>query len=100
MSQKTGRRIYHLICLLKNAMCSAKIESVSYTHLNFSKQYIVFNKVCKSCFDFIILFYCSCIENDVLFAKITPCMENGKGAVARNLHNGVDVYKRQYPDRA
>ena len=29
------------------------------------------------------------IENDVLFAKITPCMENGKGAVARNLHNGM-----------
>lgn len=24
-------------------------------------------------------------ENDVLFAKITPCMENGKGAVARGL---------------
>ena len=28
-------------------------------------------------------------ENDVLFAKITPCMENGKGAVARSLKNGV-----------
>ena len=28
-------------------------------------------------------------ENDVLFAKITPCMENGKGAVAKGLHNGV-----------
>ena len=28
-------------------------------------------------------------ENDVLFAKITPCMENGKGAVARGLHNGI-----------
>ena len=28
-------------------------------------------------------------ENDVLFAKITPCMENGKGAVARGLKNGV-----------
>jgi len=26
-------------------------------------------------------------ENDVLFAKITPCMENGKGAIARNLFN-------------
>ena len=26
-------------------------------------------------------------ENDVLFAKITPCMENGKGAIARGLHN-------------
>lgn len=28
-------------------------------------------------------------ENDVLFAKITPCMENGKGAIARGLVNGV-----------
>ncbi len=26
-------------------------------------------------------------ENDVLFAKITPCMENGKIAVAEGLHN-------------
>lgn len=28
-------------------------------------------------------------EDDVLFAKITPCMENGKGAIARNLKNGI-----------
>ena len=28
-------------------------------------------------------------ENDVLFAKITPCMENGKGAVAKGLNNGI-----------
>lgn len=28
-------------------------------------------------------------ENDVLFAKITPCMENGKGAIARNLFNSI-----------
>lgn len=28
-------------------------------------------------------------EGDVLFAKITPCMENGKVAIARNLVNGV-----------
>ena len=28
-------------------------------------------------------------ENDVLFAKITPCMENGKGAVAIGLCNGI-----------
>ena len=27
-------------------------------------------------------------EGDVLFAKITPCMENGKAAIARNLRNG------------
>jgi type I restriction enzyme M protein len=28
-------------------------------------------------------------NNDVLFAKITPCMENGKGALANNLTNSV-----------
>lgn len=28
-------------------------------------------------------------ENDVLFAKITPCMENGKGAIAKGLCNGI-----------
>ena len=28
-------------------------------------------------------------EGDVLFAKITPCMENGKGALSTDLKNGV-----------
>ena len=28
-------------------------------------------------------------EGDVLFAKITPCMENGKGAIATGLKNGL-----------
>lgn len=28
-------------------------------------------------------------EGDVLFAKITPCMENGKGCIVRGLSNGV-----------
>jgi len=28
-------------------------------------------------------------ENDVIMAKITPCMENGKAAIARNLINGL-----------
>ena len=28
-------------------------------------------------------------DGDVIFAKITPCMENGKSAVARNLINGL-----------
>ena len=29
------------------------------------------------------------VEDDVLFAKITPSMENGKAAIARDLRNGV-----------
>lgn len=28
-------------------------------------------------------------NNDVLFAKITPCMENGKVVIANNLQNGI-----------
>ena len=28
-------------------------------------------------------------NEDVLFAKITPCMENGKGAIARDLKNSI-----------
>ncbi|OIO44483.1 MAG: hypothetical protein AUJ41_02850 [Candidatus Pacebacteria bacterium CG1_02_43_31] len=32
--------------------------------------------------------YKSFINGDILFAKITPCMENGKGAIASNLTNG------------
>jgi len=32
--------------------------------------------------------YTSFKENDVLFAKITPCMENGKVAIAKNLIDG------------
>jgi type I restriction enzyme S subunit len=28
-------------------------------------------------------------ENDVLFAKITPCMENGKAAIVRGIRGGV-----------
>lgn len=28
-------------------------------------------------------------DNDVIFAKITPCMENGKIALAIRLHNGI-----------
>ncbi len=33
--------------------------------------------------------YTSFIDGDILFAKITPCMENGKAAFVNNLFNGV-----------
>ena len=33
--------------------------------------------------------YVECLDGDVLVAKVTPCFENGKGAVARNLHCGA-----------
>jgi type I restriction enzyme S subunit len=35
-------------------------------------------------------------NNDVLFAKITPCMENGKCAIARRLENGWDFGSTEF----
>ena len=35
-------------------------------------------------------------DGDVLFAKITPCMENGKLAVANGLHNGVGAGSTEF----
>ncbi|MBQ9251066.1 MAG: restriction endonuclease subunit S [Clostridia bacterium] len=35
-------------------------------------------------------------EGDVLFAKITPCMENGKGAQALGLKNGIGVGSTEF----
>lgn len=35
-------------------------------------------------------------NNDVLFAKITPCMENGKGAIAQGLTNGIGMGSTEF----
>jgi type I restriction enzyme S subunit len=40
-------------------------------------------------FDQVAKGYTIFAENDVIVAKITPCMENGKCAVVRNLRNGI-----------
>ena len=35
-------------------------------------------------------------DDDVLFAKITPCMENGKGAIAHSLTNGIGMGSTEF----
>ncbi|MFR3304019.1 MAG: hypothetical protein ACLTQP_00995 [Faecalibacterium prausnitzii] len=35
-------------------------------------------------------------DNDILLAKITPCFENGKAAIARNLINGIGFGSTEY----
>ena len=35
-------------------------------------------------------------EGDVLFAKITPCMENGKGAIAEGLTNNIGMGSTEF----
>ncbi len=35
-------------------------------------------------------------DNDILLAKITPCFENGKAGIARNLRNGIGFGSTEY----
>jgi len=35
-------------------------------------------------------------EGDVIFAKITPCMENGKAAIAKDLVNGIGLGSTEF----
>jgi restriction endonuclease S subunit len=35
-------------------------------------------------------------EDDVLFAKVTPCFENGKAGIAKNLKNGIGFGSSEY----
>ncbi len=35
-------------------------------------------------------------EGDVIFARITPCMENGKTAIAKNLHNEIGTGSTEF----
>jgi hypothetical protein len=35
-------------------------------------------------------------DNDVLLAKITPCFENGKAGIAKNLRNGIGFGSTEY----
>lgn len=49
--------------------------------LNYIEQQALFGKVKKG--------YTKFQNNDILFAKITPCMENGKGCIVHNLSHGI-----------
>lgn len=49
--------------------------------LEYTEQKTPFGKVKKG--------YTKFRDNDVLFAKITPCMENGKGCIVHNLSHGI-----------
>lgn len=48
----------------------------------------IINKECRNLSD-VKKGFTSFKKDDILFAKITPCMENGKAAIARDLINGI-----------
>lgn len=54
---------------------------VSEESLSYTEQKAPFGKVKKG--------YTKFQNDDILFAKITPCMENGKGCIVHNLSHGI-----------
>ncbi|MBR2392444.1 MAG: restriction endonuclease subunit S [Elusimicrobiaceae bacterium] len=57
------------------------MPSVQEESLEYVEQKATFGKVKKG--------YTKFQDDDVLFAKITPCMENGKGCIVHNLSHGI-----------
>ncbi len=57
------------------------MEAVSEYDGSIDLQTAAFEKVRKA--------YTTFKENDLIWAKITPCMQNGKSAVAQGLYSGV-----------
>lgn len=57
------------------------MPAVQEESLEYAEQKSAFGKVKKG--------YTKFRDEDVLFAKITPCMENGKGCIVHNLSHGI-----------
>jgi type I restriction enzyme S subunit len=66
-----------------------RINASFITMSDISNEGIITNKEDKPIKEFKSKGYTVFANNDILFAKITPCMENGKGAIAKNLTNGI-----------
>lgn len=62
---------------------------VSFIPMNVVGEKGELNTLEKKCLSELYKGFTYCKDGDVLFAKITPCMENGKGTIARNLTNGI-----------
>jgi len=56
----------------------------------------IINRVDKKLSDVRNGSYTYFIENDIIIAKITPCMENGKCAIASGLTNGIGMGSSEF----
>ena len=54
------------------------------------------NKITKPLKEVMAGSYTYFAENDIIIAKITPCMENGKCAVASGLSNGIGLGSSEF----
>jgi restriction endonuclease S subunit len=61
-----------------------------------SEKGAIISKVDKSLSDLRKGSYTYFRDNDIIIAKITPCMENGKCALAKNLKNGIGMGSSEF----
>jgi len=81
----------------KNEIANLNISLlVSFVPMAMLGNGIINEKEDKLISDFIKTGYTYFAENDILIAKITPCMEHGKCAIARNLTNGIGFGSTEY----
>lgn len=70
--------------------------SVSFVDMNALGQGIIEKKVDRSLGELRKGGYTYFAEDDILIAKITPCMENGKCAIAKGLTNGLGMGSTEF----
>lgn len=73
-----------------------KETKVSFIEMSSLGQGYIINKEEKSIDELSSRGYTNFRENDVLIAKITPCMENGKCALAENLTNEIGLGSTEF----
>ncbi len=90
------------VCLIKPPKSEARkqlgssdlVSFVPMKNLGIGSKYLVANKVRP--LEDVAGNYTYFAEEDVLLAKITPCFENGKLGIARNLSNGIGFGSSEY----
>jgi type I restriction enzyme M protein len=72
---------------LNNLSPDTRVSFVPMVHLN--EHSIAFAPIDAKVLSEVTASYTYFEDNDVLLAKVTPCFENGKAGIARNLLNGI-----------
>jgi len=81
------------VCLINPSKSEVKNEKdleVSFLPMEDCKEYSLYVEPIKTKkIEKVYQSYTYFVENDLLIAKITPCFENGKMSIAKNLKNSI-----------
>ena len=91
-NKKEARRYMELLLMKKSGMISDLKYKVPYLLLD---GYIKNGSIIRP-YKEVKKGYTYFENGDVLFAKITPCMENGKGCVVRGMSNNIGIGSTEF----